>query len=211
MKNRDYKQFAAGEYYHIYNRANNKNAIFLEPDDFRFFLLRLRQNLFPSEEEMAKARITPLPDGAFSLICYCLMPNHFHFLLKQNSELPTSKLLLKICTSYSMYFNKKYKRVGNVLQSKFRQVLIEDNSYLTWLSAYIHQNPKVAGLVNDPADYQWSSYGDFLSLRADELCEKEIVIDQFGSIQEYKKFVDSSYKIIKQRKDMEAFLLDLDA
>ncbi|MDO8487894.1 MAG: transposase [bacterium] len=210
MKNRDYKQFTAGEYYHIYNRANNKNNIFLESDDFKFFLLRLKQNLFPSEEEMVKSRITLLPPDSFSLTCYCLMPNHFHFLLRQNGDLPTSKLLSKVCTSYSMYFNKKYKRVGNVLQSKFKQVLIDDNAYLNWLSAYIHQNPKVSGLVDDSADYPWSSYPDFLGLRVDKLCEKGIIIEQFKSTKEYKKFVDESYEIIKQRKELEHLLLDSD-
>lgn len=117
MKNRDYKQFGAGEYYHVYNRGNGKQNIFLDNDDFSFFLWRLRQNLFPSAED--GGRRVQLPADSFSLISYCLMPNHFHFLIKQNSDIPTSKLLLKICTSYSIYFNKKYNRFGHVFQDQF--------------------------------------------------------------------------------------------
>lgn len=206
MRYRDYKQFGAGEYYHIYNRGNEKRKIFLDEEDFNFLLLRLRQGLFPDHEQLGC--VSPLPPKAFSLISYCLMPNHFHFLIRQNTDLPTSKLISKVCTSYAMYFNKKYKRVGHLFQDQFKQVLIDDNSYLTWLSAYIHQNPKVAGLVNDSADYFWGSYPDFLGLRANKLCERGIVLDQFEGIQEYKKFVDESYEIIKQRKDIEHFLLD---
>src|SRR3989344_2415277 len=106
MGNRDYKQFGAGEYYHIYNRGNNKNDIFIDNNDYAFFIARVRQNLFPSQN--TKFRSQPLPEGSFTLVNYCLMPNHFHFLIRQNKELSTSKLILRICTSYSKYFNKKY-------------------------------------------------------------------------------------------------------
>lgn len=206
MNNRDYKQFAADSYYHIYNRGNGKMDIFLDEDDLRFFIYRLRQNLFPDKEH--SGRIIPLPPNSFSLISYCLMPNHFHFLLRQNQDIPTSKLLTKVCTSYSKYFNKKYKRVGHVFQDKFKQIMIDDNSYLLWVAAYIHQNPKMAGLVDDLADYHWSSYLEFVNLNNDDFCEKSIILNQFKSIDEFREFIDSSYEIIKNRKDLEVFLLD---
>ena len=208
MGTRDYKQFSAGEYYHIYNRGNNKNEIFLDSEDFNFFILRLRQNLFP-KQSTKKFRTQPLPDGAFSLINYCLMPNHFHLLVKQNGELPTSKLILRVCTSYSKYFNKKHQKIGHVFQDQFKQALIDDNSYLMWLSAYIHQNPKVAGLVTDLNKYMWSSYPNFTGYTKDDLCEKEIILSQFNnSSREYQNFVETSYEVIKERKDIECLLLD---
>lgn len=207
MKNRDYKEFAPGEYYHIYNRANNKTDVFIDNEDFDFFILRLKQNLFPAQVKPG-ARINLLPEDSFTLVNFCLMPNHFHFLLKQNTDLPTSKLLSKVCTSYSMFHNKKYKKVGNVFQSKFKQVLVDDNRYLIWLSAYIHQNPKIAGLVNKPEDYTWSSYPGSIGLKQDDLCNQTVILSQFASGVEYKKFVDSSHQIIKQRKDLENLLLD---
>ena len=206
MNTRDYKKFAAGEYYHVYNRGNAKQNIFRDNADFHFFLLRLRQNLFPDEK--AKLRLQPLPPNSFSLICYCLMPNHFHFLIRQNEEIPMSKLLLKICTSYSKYFNKKYESVGHIFQDQFKQVWVGDNEYLTWLSAYIHQNPKVAGLANDIKKYPWSSYLDFIGERNDSLCKKEIILNQFNSAGDYENFVSDSFDIIKNGKLARELLLD---
>ncbi|MEK9209095.1 MAG: transposase, partial [Patescibacteria group bacterium] len=114
MLTRDYKSSAPGEYYHAYNRGNAKEPVFLDDDDYRFFLLRLDQNL--SSDIAVNRHFRPLPPNSFSLISYCLMPNHFHLLLRQDRDIPTSKLIGKICTSYSMYFNKKYGRVGHVFQ-----------------------------------------------------------------------------------------------
>jgi putative transposase len=157
MNTRDYKQYGKGEYYHIYNRGNLKADIFLDDEDYKSFLFRLQRNLFP-EEDFSKIRTQKLPANCFSLVAYCLMPNHYHLLIRQNTDLPTSKLITKICTSYAKYFNKKYDRVGHLFQDKFRQALVDNDSYLLWLSAYIHQNPAVARLVDKPEMYPWSSY-----------------------------------------------------
>jgi len=208
MRNRDYKISAPGEYFHIYNRGNAKEKIFVEEQDFSFFLMRLKQNLFPDQEDRGQSRLQSLPPDSFSVVCYCLMPNHFHFLMRQNTDLPISKLLLKLCTSYSMYFNKKYNRVGHIFQDQFKQVWIGDNEYLTWLSAYIHQNPKVAGLANNIKKYPWSSYLDFIGERNDSLCRKEIILSQFNSVRDYENFVSDSFDIIKNGKLAKELLLD---
>ena len=208
MKYTDYKESGPGEYFHIFNRGNEKTNIFLDKDDFSFFLLRLRQNLQPSDKEKKTCRNRFLPEGSFSLVCYCLMPNHFHLLLRQNNDLRTGTLISRICTSYSSYFNKKYRRIGHLFQDKFKQTIIDNNEYLVWVSAYIHQNPKVAGIVKIPEDYLWSSYSGFISADNNLLCDDRIIIDQFGDRKEYKKFVDSSYDTIKDKKDVEKLLLD---
>lgn len=208
MKYRDNKQFAVGEYYHIYNRGNNKQNIFLDDEDFKFFILRLRQNLFPSDQE--KTRIVQMPADSFSLISYCLMPNHFHLLIKQNTEIPTSKLLVKICTSYSIYFNKKYNRVGHLFQDQFKQVRVDNDAYLTWLSAYIHQNPKVAGLVRNGKDWKWSSYSEFILRKEKDLCDSDIVINQFKNQKEYYDFVENNFETMRRRKEIEHLLLDFE-
>ena len=209
MNNRAYKKFAVGSYYHIYNRGNGKENIFLDDNDFSFFILRLKQNLFPDKDQRI-FRSTPLPEDAFSLVNYCLMPNHYHFLIKQNKEIPASKLISRICTSYSKYFNKKYDRVGHVFQDQFKQVNVDDNDYLLWLSAYIHQNPSVAGLIKNPIDYKWSSFrlmgdGDKESLIRDY----EIILEQFENLNDYHKFVNSSFNLIKEKKEIEHLFLDL--
>ena len=205
MKNRDYKNFGLGEYYHVYNRGNDKRDIFLDDQDLGFFMMRLKQNLFG--ENYKGLRSKPLPAGSFSLVSYCLMPNHFHLLIRQNTEIPTTKLMQKLSTSYSIYFNKKHECIGHVFQDQYKQVSVGDDKYLIWLSAYIHQNPKVAGLVADPKDYKWSSYKEFTE-GINGICDKNIVLDQFGSVGNYSSFVRDTFETIKKRKEIEHLFLD---
>ena len=206
---RDYKQSGAGEYFHLYNRGNGRGNVFIDEEDFKFFTLKLNQNLYPELFKPKRLYSKPLPSNSFSLISYCLMPNHFHFLIRQNMEIPTSKLILKVCTSYSKFFSKKYDKPGHLFQDQFKQVLVDDNSYLLWLSAYIHQNPKVAGLVSDNVDYKWSSYASYLNLNSDLIkCDSGVILDQFKEPKDYLEFMKDSYDTIKSKKDIEHLLLD---
>jgi hypothetical protein len=107
------------------------------------------------------------------------MPNHFHLLVRQNGDIPTWKLMGKVCTSYSMYFNNKYERVGHVFQDQFKQREVLNNDYLRWLSAYIHLNPVEAGISVTAAQYPYSSAGRFIKGLPDGLTDSEIVTDQF--------------------------------
>lgn len=202
MHTRDYKLCAPGEYYHIYNRGNAKDKIFLDESDYKFFLLRLTQNL--GLEKKANRHFRSLPDGAFSIIGYCLMPNHFHFLIRQNLEIPTSKLLGKLCTSYSMYFNKKYDRVGHIFQDQFKQKNIQNNEYLLWLSVYIHLNPVWAGIVNSADQYPWSSIRDYVDVnkKHTEIVEPEIILNQIPG-NNYKNFLAEAQKIDKSKFDLD--------
>src|SRR5258708_5665947 len=212
MNIRDYKQNGAGEIYHVYNRGNWKQDIFCDDQDMRFFLHRTKQYLFPEREKISdsmRLKTNPLPEGSFSLISYCLMPNHFHFLLRQNSDIPIGRLISRVCTSYSKYFNKRHGRVGHLFQDQFKQVNVDSNKYLTWLSCYIHQNPKTAGIISKPEEYNWSSYAHYLGNRNDSIVSGgELILDQFKNNKDYKKFVDESHQIIKDRKDAEHLLID---
>ncbi|MBL8029912.1 MAG: transposase [Candidatus Doudnabacteria bacterium] len=214
MNNRDYKNFAPKACYHVFNRGVGKMDIFKDEDDFKFFLYRLKENLFPlknmpfAEKNLGGSYIRKsLPADAFTLLCYCLMPNHFHLLIRQNGDTEISKLVSKICTSYSKYFNKKYGRVGHLFQDAFKSVLIKNDSQLAWLSAYIHQNPKVSGIVESLKKYQWSSYLDYLGVRNGTLCEKKFILDMQSS-DGYESFVENSYERIRERKDLEKLLID---
>lgn len=212
MRNRDYKQFAGGTYYHVYNRGVAKQDIFKENYDYSFFLHRLKENLFPKlsrgtllytgdsfytkKTENKKKKIDfprkTLPDKSFELVCYCLMPNHFHLLIKQVANVPVSKLILKVCTSYAMYFNKRHDRVGSLFQDTFKAISIEDNNYLFWLSAYIHKNPIEAGIVDDLKQWQWSSYLDYINERDGILCDKSIILEQLSTSKNYEKLMSKS-------------------
>ncbi len=213
MRNRDYKIFVSGGYYHVYNRGNGKQDIFLDENDYLFFLRRMKENLFPGLQEgaplaprMYKRKL--LPEGAFSLVSYCLMPNHFHWLIKQNAQLPVGKLLLKVCTGYSIYFNKKYEHTGHVFQDQFKAISIQNDSYLLWLSAYIHQNPKIAELVDNLLNWKFSSYPDYVGQRGGILCDKNIILNSFKDSEAYADFVDGSYLKIKEKKDLQNLFLE---
>lgn len=183
VNTRDYKQFGPDTLYHIYNRGTAKGEIFLDKEDHALFISRLHECLYPEEVDIAamrKQRLfvrSLLPSGAFDLICYCLMPNHFHLLIHQKTDLSPSKLLSKLCTSYSKVFNKKYDRIGALFQDQYKAVPITSNAQLLWISAYIHNNPLKAGLTQKLETYSYSSYPDFVGLRNGTLCKKNIIMD----------------------------------
>ncbi len=211
VSKRDYKNLSEGEYYHIFNRGTGHIPIFKDDSDYVFFLKRLKENLFPDTWAPSvgdRYERKQLPRDAFTLVCYCLMPNHFHFLLRQNTDLSIGTLMGKVCGGYSKYFNKKYQRVGSVFQDQFKAAHVDNNAYLLWLSAYIHQNPKVAGLVDDLNEFRYSSYLDYVGERGGLLCDRSIIEEQFGSIAEYRTFVDESYEVIRRKKEMEHLLID---
>ena len=190
MKNRDYRNFAPNTIFHIYNRGNNREEIFFNEQDYKAFLFRIGLALGIELEILQKENLLSLPysriringnKNLFRLHAFCLMPNHFHLLIEQTGDISVSKLISQICTSYSMYINKKYKRVGHVFQDKFKAVLIENNPQLMWISAYIHMNPVKSKLVKHPSDYKWSSYNDFLGKRNLPILYTNFLISNFNS------------------------------
>lgn len=208
MNNRDYKEFAPKNIYHIYNRGNNKEKIFFDEQDYRAFLFRFGLCLGFTEEELSKKDLTAVPYSRiritstdkrdFKLHAFCLMPNHFHLLIEQTEDIPISNLISKLCTSYSKYINKKYKRIGHVFQDKFKAVLIENDSQLIWTSAYIHMNPVKDKLVKKPEDYKWSSFNDFASDRNLPIVNKELILETFGN---KKSFIKET--LIFNRKEID--------
>lgn len=122
-----------------------------------------------------------------------------------------SELFQRVITGYSKVYNAKYDRVGALFQDQFKAVRVESDEQMQWLSAYIHQNPRVAGLVENLDDWPWSSYLDFVGGRNGRLINSQPVLGlqtiQY-SVERYKAFVDSAYGSIKSRKDIELLLLD---
>lgn len=94
--------------------------------------------------------------------------------------------MARVCTSYVKYFNKKYGAIGNLFQDRFKAKLVDTDEYIKYLSAYIHNNP------DEPEDYDYSSYKDYLGVRRGTICKKDLVFSMFGnSAEEYRKFVNS--------------------
>lgn len=159
-------------FYHIYNRGNNYQKIFFDEKNYDFFLTKL---LF-------------LFDGKISLIAFCLMPNHYHLLIKIIENYNLSKIMQRFSTSYTKSINKAYNRVGHLFQGRYKIKYIPNNEYLLHLSRYIHLNPVRANLVRKPENWRFSSYNDYLKEKGRYNLEKDIILDQ---INDYAGFVKS--------------------
>ena len=175
------KTYVENGYYHIYNRGVEKRRIFEESEDYKKFLRYLKVYLSPvdvlrREDPLIRANLI----GAnlaeqLDLLAYCLMPNHFHLLVKQKTKNAITKLMRQVQTAYAMYFNKKYERVGPLFQGIYKACLVDKEDYLLHLSRYIHQNPKERGI--SLSDFPWSSYNAYLgeNSRQEWLKTKEIL------------------------------------
>src|SRR3989344_8907196 len=153
-KKNSIKTYVKNGYYHIYNRGVEKRTIFEEDFDYKVFLNYLKEYLEPVNETKKRKTIFTLKGGSFQgvphqpknyfqrieLIAFCLMPNHFHLLIKQNDQKVIEHFMRSLATRYSMYFNKKYKRVGKLFQGHYKAVLVSDDRQLLHLSRYIHLN-----------------------------------------------------------------------
>ncbi|MEX2029118.1 MAG: transposase [Candidatus Paceibacterota bacterium] len=197
MNNRDYKKFFSGTIVHIYNRGNNKEKIFHDKQDYKAFLFRMGLALGFTPEELNKdknfalpysrIRITGATKNSFKLHAFCLMPNHFHLLIEQCSDISISKLISKVCSSYSKYLNNKYNRVGHVFQDCFKAVLVENNPQLMWVSSYIHMNAVKDKIAKHPSKYVWSSYNDYVEKRNLPIINKELLLGTYGDIENFIK------------------------
>lgn len=206
-------QFVNGEYYHIFNRGNNKRIIFDNDQDFsRFFQSMIEFNSIESIgsifENSFKNNLlggsTSKSSKLVDFICYCLNPNHYHFILKQLADDGVKKFMHRIGTGYTMYYNKIHNSSGSLFQGRYKAIHINSNEYLLHLSAYVNLNDKIhqlGGLASK------SSCDEYILGRVD-LCDKNIILDQFKNTEEYIKFVENSIKISKERKDIEKFLLE---
>lgn len=186
-----------GEYYHIFNRGNEKRDIFTQTRDYKRFLQTFYYYQFTGPKQSfskyAKSDLNSFKPEAekrlVEIICYCLMPNHFHFLVKQLKDNGVSIFLSQISNSYTKYFNTKYTRVGALLQGVFKNVQIETDEQLIHISRYIHLNPVVSGLVKKPEEYKWSSYPEYITQKP-FLCSINEAMNLFSSPQKYQEFVE---------------------
>lgn len=185
--------FAKGYIYHIFNRGHNKQDIFLHYKDFARYLQRL--NEYKQKH-------------SFTLLAYCLMPNHIHLLIQQTSDEPLERLIHRLHTAYTMYFNKKYERVGSVFQSRFKAKPVESDEYLLHVSRYIHLNPiellRAQGRALNLKQYAWSSYAEYINISTSPLSNPEKILDYFNShnsthkerAAKYKAFVEDTIETL---------------
>jgi REP element-mobilizing transposase RayT len=181
-----------GNLYHVFNRGNNKQNIFFERRNYIFFLEKVNLYLKPNCE----------------ILAWCLMPNHFHFLIYANNysvkvirdgsfgRQQFSQSIKQLLSSYTKAINKSYSRSGSLFQQKTKAVCLldsEDNHPSVALH-YIHQNPMKSGLVSKMEDWEFSSFQDYNRLRPGKLCNLELA-NKYLNI-DLATFYADSYKVI---------------
>ena len=208
------RNFEENGYYHIFNRGVEKRKIFLDDQDYKMFSYYLFVYLKPLDEILLAYPRLPIRLQAknlsdeIDLISYCLMPNHFHLLLKQRTKNGFSKFIKQITNAYTEYFNKKYERTGSLMQGTFKSVKVNTDQQLIHLSRYIHLNPIVDNVVDELTAYPWSSYKDIISSKPKSLCKIEITLNLSGSAGNYEKFVKDQIDYAKELKKLEGLTVD---
>ncbi len=163
-----------GHYYHIFNRGARRLTIFREPDNYHFVLHRAKKYCRQFD---------------LTVIAYCLMPNHYHFLLRQNSEDPAGLLPQRIFNSYTKAYNKRYNHSGTIFERRYQAVHVEQDGYLKHLCRYIHFNPVKDGIVKRVEDWPYSNYPEWVGIRNGTLFDPDFSSAYFGQSEDYKEFV----------------------
>lgn len=205
--------FANQEIYHIFNRGVEKRTTFEDKKDLDRFtetLAYYRSEAPPARFSFRKRPILkPKKKGApmVEVLCYCLMPNHFHALVKQLKKGGITSYLSKLTNSYTKYFNTRYKRVGPLFQGTFKAVRIADDEQLIHVSRYIHLNPLTDYIVRDLRKFPFSSYLEYMG-EQDGFCQKEQILSHFKNPSAYETFVLDQEDYARSIKRIERAILE---
>lgn len=163
-------------YLHVYNRGVAGQTIFRSDENYAFLL--------------RKARVF-LPFYPITLVAYCLMPTHYHFLFQANSAQDVSKFIQRLFNSYTQAFNRQQKRSGTLFESRAKSKVVDSDEYALQLCRYIHLNPTAAGLVDEPGTWVYSSFREMLNPSPSNLTKGEFIAKFFSNPSGYQEFVAS--------------------
>jgi putative transposase len=155
------RNYESGQHFHVLNRGHQKNVIFRDSLDRQRFLAKL-------DEYCDRDEIT--------LLAYCLMDNHFHLAVRQDSNRPVSKMIGSLIAGYVQMYNRKYGAVGRLFQGPYKAIPVLDEMHMAWVTRYIHRNPEP---FTDFRKYRWSSYQQYVKDRSG-IATPEPVLDTFG-------------------------------
>jgi len=203
--------FINNEVYHVYNRGVEKRLIFSDDKDrFRFIhnLYEMNNSLpvlnskywLAKKDHNMEVRLPYIRDGLVEILAFCLMPNHYHLLLRQAQDKGIVKFMQKLGTAYTNYFNIKNERVGPLFQGRFKAVLVQEDEHFRHLYNYIHLNPldivapgwRESKLNNRQKalefldSYRWSSYADYTGKKNfPSIIDKKLGLEIFGDTKKY--------------------------
>jgi putative transposase len=209
--------FFPNQYYHFYNRGNNRQTVFFERDNYLYFLRGIKKYL----------------SGQIDILAYCLMPTHYHLLVQikpqqtsggqtsggqtsevfktsEVSEVSVSRAMQKLGISYTKAINKRFERVGALFQGQFQGKPINHYEHLIHLCIYIHANPVKDGLAALPEDWEYSNYLEWMDLRKGTLVNREFIHEHFRTSGEYEKLVMEYIKTRNLPNDMGKYFEDFE-
>jgi REP element-mobilizing transposase RayT len=186
-------QYMRGGYYHIYNRGNNRKVIFPENRNY-FYMLRLLKKY------RSRCDLT--------VLAYCLMPNHYHFLFRQDGDISLSVYLKSVFQSFVQSMNRRYGATGQMFEGNPQAKPVEAEEYLLCLCSYIHLNPVEGGIVSEPGQWPFSNYLEFVGKRPGTLCDREFIRTAYRSPEDYEKFTMGLVADRQRRGEIGRFLFD---
>jgi len=186
-------EFLADHYYHVYNRGVGGQTLSPEPENYRYFIRLL----------LRKAR-----RYGVSVVAYCLMPNHYHLLLKPERDDDVGHLMRSLASSYSQALNLRLQRQGPLFQGRFRAIWIDRDEYLTHVARYIHANPVVAGLVAQAEAWPYSDYARHIAITDSAQGDQGLVPAWFLTGAAYREFVEDYVVDRKQAREFERYLIE---
>jgi putative transposase len=182
-------KFQPNNFYHVFNRGNNRQIIFPRGENYSFFLKKVEKEVCPY----------------CNVIAYCLMPNHYHLLIHSDKDGLGSSISGKmqilerklgtLQSSYTRAINNQEKKTGSLFQPKLKVIEL-DEMHSAICFHYIHQNPVKAGLASSLEDWKFSSYNEYLNSSEDRICKKSVAYELLRISSQADKFIEQSRDVI---------------
>ncbi len=170
------KNYLINTFHHLYNRGVNRNIIFINNIDYSYFLHKMK---------------TYKEKHSIQILCFCLLPNHFHLFVKQlTNEHSIGKFIGDLTNAYTRSLNIKYNRSGVLLEGKTKSKLISNESYFLWLCKYILNNPVKASLVKKPEEWEYSSAKEYFGDKDLEYTNTFEILNRFNNPNLFKNFIN---------------------
>jgi REP element-mobilizing transposase RayT len=185
--------FVQNHYYHVCNRGAGKGLIFFNSGNYEYLLHLVKRY---------SRRY------AVTVIAYCLMPNHYHFLLRQETDLSLSRFINVLFNAYVQAVNRQQDRKGTLFEGRFRHVWVDREEYLIHLCRYIHLNPVKAKLVSQPAGWPYSNYLEWIDQRSGTLKDGTFIRARFPTPEAYQQFVADDQDEVQAREFITKYVWD---
>jgi putative transposase len=180
-------------FYHVYNRGCNRELLFAQPDNYIYLLRKIK---------------THLPEHPIGILAYCLMPNHYHFLLEAEAVADISVFIQRIFNGYVQAFNKQQHRRVTLFEGRVKIIVVDSESYVLQLCRYIHLNPVNAKLVANPEDWPYSNYQEWIGQRQGALKDEAFIREYFPTPEDYCCFVSDYQDEQHALEKLEKYICD---